>query len=454
MAAEPTTTALIDEALKVIFAKSLHDDIVAEHELMDLFKAEMNIKTEETTGGRYIEQGHFWQLPAGAGWRQDDEYIPEAVSAKFKNSRLYLRKMFLTLQMSGDTMRRVRTDEGAFLDYMEQAKPAVVEFANNQLDLAYLGTGSGIKASVAAKISDNGDGTYTIGVKHHSGVPGFTEAWLAFLEGENIVFAANARFHTLRNAGSGQYATVYGIDEDKNEITIKCSAALYAAIQQNDEIAEGDGAGFSAVDQDGNPRMLAGLLAGDDDGGIVEVYNNIDRTARDSRLWKSNVIDGSASPYDGELTEDLFDLAFRRTLVRGSGKPTHVVMSHSASTMYWRATKTGQQRFVNVDGNFTTGKGKLAIRVGADTYPVRICRKLPPEVVFGLQADRWARLTLGQLTWEEETGSMWNRVVDSTGRKDEYYSVAHLYEQLYCPAPRKQFRIDGILPAENPAQAS
>lgn len=455
MSSQTTTTALIDEALKVIFAKSLHDDIVDDHELMSLFKAEMNIKTEETTGGRYIEQGHWWTLPAGAGWRQDDEYIPEAVSATFKNSRLYLRKMFLTLQMSGDTMRRVRTEEGAFLDYMEQAKPAVVEFANNQLDLAYLGTGSGIKAEVANKVSDNGDGTYTIGVKHHSGVPGYTEAWLCFLEGENIIFASNAYFSTIRNAGTAQYATVVGIDEDHNEITIECAAALYAALQANDCISEGDGAGYSAVDATGTPRTLAGLLAGDDDGGIVEVYNNIDRTLKTSRLWKSNVIDGSAAPYNGALNEDLLDLAFRRTLVRGSGKPTAVIMSHSGSTVYWRSLK-GDRRIVTATGggDYTGGKGKLKIIIGDSTYDLRICRKLPPEVVFGIQADKWARLTLGELTWEEETGSMWNRVVDSTGRKDEYYSVAHLYEQLYCFAPRKQFRIDGILPAENPASAS
>ena len=453
MAAETTTTALIDEALKVIFAKSLHDDIVAEHEIMDLFKAEMDIKVEETTGGRYIEQGHFWQLPGGFGWRQDDEYIPEAVSAKFKNSRLYLRKGFLTLQMSGDTMRRVRTDEGAFLNYMEQAKPAVVEFANNQLDLAYLGTGSGIKAVIADKVSDNGDGTYTIGVKHHSGVPGYTEAWLCFLEGENIIFSPNASFATIRNAGTTRYGTVVAIDEDNNRITFKGTGALWAAIQDNDHIAEGDGAGYSAVDSSGNPRTLAGLLAGDDDGGLVEVYNNIDRTDKDSRLFRANVIDGALSPYLGSLTEDLLDMAFRRTLIRGNGKPSHIVMSHSASTMYWRSLK-GDQRFVNINGNFESGKGKLGIRVGADVYPVRVCRKLPPEIVFGIQSDRWARLTLGQLTWEEETGGMWNRVTDSVGRKDEFYSVAHLYEQLYCSSPRKQFRIDGLLPAESPTNPS
>jgi hypothetical protein len=295
-------------------------------------------------------------------------------------------------------------------------------------------------------------------VKHHSGIPGYTEAWLCFLEGMNIVFSVSPLFTALRNAGSGQVAQVVGINEDNNRITIKCAAALYAAILEEDSIAEGDGAGYSAVDSDGNPRMMAGLLAGDDDGGIVEVYNNIDRTATDSRLFRSIVID-AATESSGALTEDVLDLAFRRVLIRGNGKPNVVVMSHSASTMYWRALRDGansqgQQRFVNLEGNFTSGKGKLGIRVGDTVYPVRVCRKLPPEVVFGLQTDRWARLTLGQLTWEEETGSMWNRVVDSQGRKDAYYSVAHLYEQLYCAAPRKQFRIDGISPAEQPLTPS
>jgi len=448
MSSQTTTTALIDNALKVIFAKSLWDDIVADHEIMDIFKAEMNIKQEETTGGRYVEQGHWQQLPGGAGWREDDEYIPEAVSAVFFNSRLYLRKMFTVLEMTGDTMRRVRSDEGAFLDYMEQAKPAVVRFANNQLDVSYLGTGSGIKAEVSSKSGPNSDGTYNLGVKHHSGVPGYTDAWLCFLEGENIIFGASATFSTIRNAGSGQSATVVGIDEDNNQIVVDCSSTLYAAITVGDSIAEGDGAGYSAVDSTGTPRMLAGLLAGDDDGNLVEVYNNVDRTLKTSRLFRANVLSATDGGYTGALTEDLLDYAFRRTLIRGDGRPTHLVMSHSASTMYWRSLK-GDQRFVNVEGNFTSGKGKLGIRVGDTVYPVRVCRKLPPQVVFGLQADTWARLTLGQLTWEEETGSMWNRVVDSVGRKDAYYSVAHLYEQLYCHAPRKNFRIDDITPAES-----
>jgi hypothetical protein len=450
MAAETTTTALIDQALKVIFATSIHDDIVADSELMGLFQTEMNIKSEETTGGRYIEQGHFWTLPAGAGWRMDDEYIPEAVSATFKNSRIYLKKFHITLQMSGDTMRRVRTDEGAFLDYMERARPAIVERANQELDLAYIGYGSGIKARANAAAVSTGTLTFTLVVKDHSGIAGFTDAWLTFLEGERVIFAAEAAATTIRNAGATRSAKVTDIDEGLNKITFTADdatakTAFVAQIVAGDFIFTGDAAGHSGPDAAGTARALSGLLAGADDGLILANYNNIDRTAVGNRLWKSIVVNGAAAPFNGALTEDLLNFAFRQAHLRGSGKPDFLVMSYSARDSYWKAMK-GDRFFIDPGGNYKGGRGRLEIVLGDTAYPFRVARKLPPEVCFGIQKDRWARLTLGQLTWEEETGSMWNRVVDTTGRKDSYYSVAHLYEQLYNAAPRKSFRIDGIAP--------
>ena len=447
MAAETTTTALIDEAMKVIFATSIHDDIVVESELMSLFQTEMNIQTEETTGGRYIEQGHFWTLPAGAGWRKDDEYLPESVSASFKNSRIYLKKFQITLQMSGDTMRRVRTDEGAFLNYMEQARPAIVERANNELDLAYIGFGSGIKARVNGAVTDNGDGTMTFAVDSHSGVADYSDAWLTFLEGERVVFSDTAGFVALRNAGAGQSAKVVDLDEDANTITVEAAAGLIAAVVDNDYIATGDAAGHSGADATGDPRAMSGLLAAVDDGNILQTYNNIDRLAAGNRLWRSVVIDGSVAPFTGALTEDLLNYAFRQALLRGAGNPEFLVMSYSARDSYWKSLK-GDRFFIDPGGNYEAGRGRVQIILGDKTYPLKVARKLPPEVCFGLQRDRFARCTLGQLTWEEETGSMWNRVVDSTGRKDSYYAAAHLYENLYCPAPRKQFRIEGLAPVK------
>jgi hypothetical protein len=444
MAAETTTTTLIDEAMKVIFGKTLHNDIVADQELMSLFKAEMNIKQEETTGGRYIEQGHFWTLPAGAGWRLDDEYIPEAVSASFKNSRIYLKKFLVTLQMSGDTMDRVRGDEGAFLNYIEEARRAVIEGrAMNELDLGYLGFGSGIKARVDGAPVDNADGTMTITLKDHSGVAGWTDPWLAFLEDETVVFSSTAGATALRNAGTGQAAKVTDISEDTPSITVSAAAGLIAVVADGDYIFGGDAAGHSGQSS-GTDRAMSGLMAAIDDGNILQTYNNIDRLAAGNRLWRSVVVDASVN-FSGTLSEDCLNYAVRIAGQRGGAKITHFVTSLSAQDSYWKSVK-GDRFFIDPGGNYKAGKGRLEIVLGDRTYPIRVARKLPPEVAFGIQADRFARLTLGQLTWRETTGSIWREVTDATGRKDSYYAVAKMYENLYCPAPRKQVRIENITP--------
>lgn len=450
MAASPSTLSLMQNAMKVIFGQTAHDDIVADHEFSSLFEAEMNIKTEDNTGGRYIEQAHWQTLPAGAGFRLDGEYLPEPQTAQFFNSRIYLKKLLFSLSMSGDVMRRVTSDEGAFLDYAEQARPALIQRVNSQRDLAYIGTGTGLKARVDGPVLNNGDGTYTFAVMNHSGVSGYSDAWLAFLEGETIVFSSTAVFTALRNAGTGQYAQVTAIDEDNSRITVSCNATLGAAIQANDYIAEGDGAGYGAVDPTGNERAFAGVMAGDDDGGIVEVYNNVDRSLAANRLFRSIIINptNSSLSFTSGLTEDILDLAFRRTLVRGNGKPTAILTSHSQVTCYWRSLR-GDRRFVDPAGNYEGGKGRLKIIVGDSAYDLRVARKLPPEVVFGIEPDTWARLTLGDLTWDDITGSLWKQVTDSTGVQDAYRANGWMYEQLYCHGPRKNFRIDGLTPAES-----
>ena len=66
-----TTTAAIDEALKIIFSDPLIVNIVEDSELLSIFQTDMNVKVDDTTGGRFIEMAHYFQLPAGVGARAD-----------------------------------------------------------------------------------------------------------------------------------------------------------------------------------------------------------------------------------------------------------------------------------------------------------------------------------------------------------------------------------------------
>lgn len=436
-----STTLISDmsEAMKVIFADPIVENYVAESELLDWFEQDVNVQTDVTTGGRYVETAQYFVLPAAVGARADNDYIPVPDAPEFKNSRIYLRKILGSLEMSGDVMRRVATDIGAFIDYAERALGDLSTRVKNEMDRQAIGSGLGIKARVAGAVVSLGGGQYTIPIDASLGVDGYEDAWLMVLEGERLVFAGLPTGGNLRNPGSAQSARIIDMDESNSVITVTMDAGLAAAIQTDDYIAAGDSAGVS-FQNNGDDREIAGLLAAVDDGGIIDTYNNIERST--NRLWRSIVIDASQAPWNGEMNERLLVYADEEVRQKGQGKIDAMVMSMSAARGYWLSLKT--DRFFVDPRAYFGGKGGLEIILGDRTLPIRTARKLPPQLVFGIQRDTFRRITLGSWQWDDKTGSIWTRVADGTGRKDAYYSVGYVYEEIFNVAPRKNFRIDGL----------
>lgn len=445
MASTITTRTSIDAALKVIYSGPLHDQVIADSELLSLFESEMNIKTEETTGGRYIEMGHFFALPSGVGARAENEYLPEADDPVFKNSRAYLRKVMGTVEMSGDTMDRVRDDEGAFLDYADRALPALAQRVTNELDRMAIDTGKGIKARVSAR-SATGSATVTITLGSAMGVSGLTQCWLQFLDGERVVFSANADGSSPKTNANLRAGKVTNIDEVNDQIVVTFpNSTLADLIATNDYIFAGDDAGMSSQTAGAENRELQGLLAAVDDGNIIDTYLNIQRTASGNRLWKSVIVDGSLAPFNGSMSEDLLTYADDQGYVMGMAKVNAIVMSRSANRGYWKSLK-GDRFFVDPRGQYQGGKanGGLTVVLGDRTLTLKVARKLPPELAFGLSTDTFKRLSLGSWRWDDTTGSIWNRVTDSTGRKHAFYASGYLYEELITTAPRRNWRIGGL----------
>src|SRR5690606_28859990 len=225
-----TLTADLDEAMKIIFSDPIVNNVVSDSELLSLFREDRNVQTEQTTGGRYVELAHYFALPAGVGARAENEYIPQPDSPEFLNSRVYLRKLQGTVEMTGDVMRRVVGSEGAFIDYMARALPDLVERLRNEIDRQYIGYGAGIKARVNGNVSGPTNGLYSFAVDSAIGIAGYEQAWLQFLEGERLVFSDTAAGTTLRNAGTGQSAQLKNIDENTNTLTVEMASGLAAVI--------------------------------------------------------------------------------------------------------------------------------------------------------------------------------------------------------------------------------
>lgn len=431
----------MEAAMKVIFEDSIFENYVTDSELMDQFQEDSNIKQEETTGGRYIETAQYFNLPAGVRSVATNDYIPVPNGPDIQNSRIYLKKMQGTVEMTGDTMRRVRSNEGAFLNWAERALPDLVMRLVNTVDRIAIGFGSGVVCQTTQAVQTGPP--ITVIVDNAYGVSGLFPIHTLFLEGEQIVFGPNIDGTSLRGGATPSAIVENVVDNGNGTATLTLSRDP-GSTANNDYIFLGDDT-QQAIEEaaTGRPRDFMGLLGHVDDGSIVNVYQNIDRD--DYRLWQGFMVDAASHWNANILDEDLIAQADDDVFVNGAGKPDLFVTSRKASRQYWRHVR--QDRVINDPRSATGGPGSGAfINLEDRQLRLRVSRKMPDQLAFGLQTDTFKRWTLGRWEWDDTTGSIWNRVTDATGRKDAFYAVGHLYQELGCFAPAKNYRINNLDP--------
>lgn len=437
-----TTTAVLDPAMKVIANEPLVNNVMAESQLADLFDSDFNVQTDQTTGGRYIERANIFGLPAGVGARAEDDNLPEADDPDFKNTRIPLRSVYGVLEMTGHVMRRVVGDEGAFLNYAEEAFPLFAKRVASELDRMLVGYGFGIIGRCAGTMSNVAGTTYTLALNRAYGVTGYTGVWRQLLEGQRLVFSSSASATALRNAGTGQSAKVLDVDEATDTVTLEVAdAALAAAVALNDYVFPGDAAGHSGQ-VSGVNREPQGLLAGVDDGNILATYLNLARSSK--RQHKGIVIDAAnaALGFGGQMSEDLLVYADEEVQQRTGQKVSAIVMSYSAARGYWKSLKSDRS-FVNPRA-YMGGKGPLSVQLTDREVMLKVGRKLPDQLCFGLATPEWKKFMLGQWEWDDKTGSVWNRVVTTSGRKDRFYAVGFMDLEVATRWCRANFRLDNL----------
>lgn len=443
-----TDTDNTTEILKVIFDEPLIVNVVTDFQLMGAFEVDSNVMREQTTGGRYIETAQYFAYSGGVRAVDQLGAFPAASPPIFKNARIYLKKIGGSVELTGDEMRKVVGDIGSYINYMERSLPDLVVRLTNEMDRMYMGYGYGVKARVTSKTAYGtpAAGQFNVVVDDSFGIDGYSDAWLQFLEQEQDVFTDQiaAAPITLRNAGVNQAALLKNIDPDTNTLTYEGTEALRDAIQAGDYIGTGDkgGSSFPGGTSTLTTREISGLLAAIDDGDLVATYMNIARSG--NRLWQGQVIDGTSGDFDGTLSETLLNFADRRARIRGAGKVNLIAVSEAGYDSYWKSLKTSQQ-FVNPQGSFTGGRDdKLTIILGARRVRLTPCRKMPSEIAFGIDTSTFKRYSLNKWEWINQTGSIWRPLSDVTGQYDIYVALGALYEELFCNAPARNWRLTNL----------
>lgn len=421
-----TATTDIDEAMKVIFEDSITESFNTDSETFDLFEQDMNVKVDETTGGRYIETAQLFNLPSGVGARAEGEYIPVPQGPLVVNSRINLKKVQATLEMTGEVFDTVRTNEGAFVNYADRAMGYLVELMNHDIDRMLIGYGNGVVARV-----DMGTPAATdLAIDSAFGVAGYTKAWTLLQEGQTLRFDPAIDGQSLRTG----VAQITDVDPENSEINID---ALPTGTADNDYIFMGDSNVASSQTAAGVDREVMGLLGIIDDGTILATFQNIARATY--RKWQA-VIHSAGS---AALTEDILVAADDAVFEKGGGRPTVVLASRDVLRDYW-ADLLGDRSINDPRGMFDSGLKGLKVHLGDRHVTLRASRKMPPQIAFGISPDTLKRFHNVGFKWDDRDGSIWGRVTDGTGRKDAFFATGYIRFQTACSNPRKNFKITNI----------
>lgn len=182
-------------------------------------------------------------------------------------------------------------------------------------------------------------------------------------------------------------------------------------------------------------------------GTNVATYQGLSRTTYPQ--LNAQIVDASSATlnFGQVLSEEIVDYADELCFERGQmGKPNVLVASRSGARSYWKSLKA--DRVINDPaGQFQGGKGDLFVRLGARVIKVRVARKIPLSRAFLIDTKPFKRLKIGSGKWDDVTGSIWNRVTNSTGRKDAAYAVYIEEEELACGAPARSAKITNLAAA-------
>ncbi len=439
------TLALLDQALQITYAEPFVNQIIQDSDFLDLIESDPNVKEDEA-GAKYVETAHYMRQAGTFGWRLEDEYLTESLPASFLNSRIYLKKATLMLEMTGDTMRRMRKGNGSWVDFADQALADLSDKAREAMDRSALLYGWNIRAQAVGAPTLVSTGVYDLQSKNWGGIAGALNPWLLFNENDSIVFASSLGPPVVvRTAGGFTKAVVVDVNDDAAVPTLRVemNAALAAVIAANDYIGEGDARGNSFPA--GNPaveRDMMGLVGHVDDGTYIATYFNVTRSAH-RRFRCIDVDTATKGSQDSRFTEDTIDYGDSVASQKARTAINAIVCSTEHNTQYWNSLKT-DRRF-NDQRSMVGGKAKgMQIMLGDRSVTLRVIRKLTSSLAFGLDTSTFHMYSGGPLQWDNSTGSLWNRVVDNTGPKDKFYATAFLYRQMWNHFPRKNIRFKNL----------
>lgn len=353
--------------------------------------------------------------------------LPQADRGKFTKSEIDVRNIMVRIGLDEWTYQRTRNDKGAFGQAWGEETEIAIDSVAFQRNRQAWGTGRGI----LAKVNGAHAAQTTIELKDPGGVPNVGGVvfmanryiqgdanggmFLAFLDGTTFVIKGTA--------------TVTAVNTDGTDITV--DTAITAA--DGDFVVLAQTATQSSFDVE-----LEGFLAAVDDGTFVATYHAIVRSS--TPVEKAHVVTGV-----GPISYDAIQQGEDACSIRVGGSSDTYAMQHDVARSLLALTDVDRRYsgadLMKPDGGTKRMKkpaGKGGMVVGGKECLVE--RDFPYGMFMGLRLSTFIMLTWPNTGWADKGGGVL-KWVDGYA---EYTAFWHLFQNMHCLAPSKNFRLEGV----------
>lgn len=418
------------DALKEVYDKPFENNIEGESEVWSALEKTDGFEiTSEGGDGKGIKIDHNFSYGGGVYASAEDDYFGSSTLPATVQSLTTIPIIHAVVQMSGKMMRRMKTDQVAFANWADILLPKRAKRVAFHLDRMAIGSGTGIIGRVqTASPTGTGD---TLGAAY--GVAGLEGAGNLILRGDSLRYSPNAD-------GSSPRTGTAVVSNKPNGVTGVYSVATNpTSAAQNDYVFLGDANVISAG------KEIMGLEGIIDNGTNLTTIQNLLRATY--LEMNAQVIDSTTTLYNATLTEELIDFSDSQAFEQGDGgQPNMVLLNRSGNRSFWKTLKADRQ-FTNPGGDYKGGRAKLQMLIGDRMVKIVPARKVPISRVYGIDTRAIKRADIGPGGWIDTTGSVWQRVSDSTGNKDAYVAYYLKETQIITYDPAMCYKITGLAQA-------
>jgi hypothetical protein len=409
-----TTLTTATEVLKEVYEPRVRDQLQSEViAISRIVKTSEGVETD-AIGGKYVRFAVRVQRNHGIGYRNEMEALPLPRTQDYRSSQLKLAYGYGAMQLSGPTFELAQSNAQAFASVLDQEMDGLKEGLRKETNRQCYGTTTGILAVATAS------GSTTT----------FITTNAQYVEIGMLVDLYNS---TDTNA-SPVIATAGVVIQD---ISIAAGVATITFASAVTSTTAGffiTRAGSRGKEPVGFEMMIAGLtntnVLGTGGGALYNITHS---------TWTGNMDSTAGAISEGRMI-NLVDA------IRTRGGRTTVGFCSLGVRRAYANLLEQQRRFVNTTEfsggfkglSFTTDYGDIPIVADFDCQPGRLYFLNEKEIKVYQHGD-W--------TFMQRDGSIWQRLIDSSGEYDAYRARLYKYWQIGTHRRNSHGLMTGIIEA-------